>query len=467
VSGANSLRRQLLRRLVAPLAVLMLVGAFAAYHYALKYANLALDTGLYELARAIAQQIRLSGGQGRLDLPRAAVEIIESDSLDRIYYAVTSDRQGQIFGYAGFPPLDAVPPASQEAFHFDAEIAGHEVRVVAMGLLLQASGSRDHIVIQVAETLVRRNALAKEILLAMIVPQGLLLVAAVTVIGLGVSGGLRPLADLAEQIRRRHADDLEPLPTDVPIEVAPLTAALNRLFAELDEAQRAQQRFIADAAHQLRTPLATLQVQAERALRERDPAAGAEAVGSVLSATRRLGHLVHQLLTLARVEPAGATRSFADCDLAALARETTAHWVPAALEAGADLGYAGPASGIAVPGDPLLLRELLNNLVDNALKYARSPQRECHVTVGVEDGASPCLWVEDDGPGIPAEAREYVLERFSRLPGSGAAGSGLGLAIVREIAARHGATVVVDAAAGDAGTRIAVNFAAAGGGSAA
>jgi two-component system sensor histidine kinase TctE len=272
---------------------------------------------------------------------------------------------------------------------------------------------------------------------------------------------------VAEQIRRRHADDLEPLPTDVPLEVVPLTAALNRLFAELDEAQSAQQRFIADAAHQLRTPLATLQVQAERALRERDPAAGTDAVGSVLTATQRLGHLVHQLLTLARVEPAGATRILADCDLAALARETTAHWVPAALEGDTDLGYAGPASGIVVPGDPLLLRELLNNLLDNALKYAHAPSRECHVTVGVEDGASPCLWVEDDGPGIPAEAREYVLERFSRLPGNGAAGSGLGLAIVREIAARHGATVVVGAAAGDAGTRIAVNFAAPDGGSAA
>jgi two-component system sensor histidine kinase TctE len=180
-----------------------------------------------------------------------------------------------------------------------------------------------------------------------------------------------------------------------------------------------------------------------------------------LVAVQRLNHLAHQLLTLARAEPTAATQTLDPCDLAALTRETSAEWVPAALERNIDLGYYGPDRGVMVFGNPMLLRELINNLVDNALKYGRSGRGGGHVTVGLEAAATVVLSVEDNGPGIPPEAREQVMERFVRLPGNAAAGCGLGLSIVREIAARHGAQIAITAGADQVGTRVVVTFAAA------
>jgi len=452
----NSLRRLLLLRLITPLAVLLLIGAYAAYRYALHYANYALDTGLYDQARALANQVERSRGSLYLELPKAAIEMFETDTMDQHYYSVTVPGHGRVFGNAVFPALNRTLAADLRPVSFDTEIEGNDVHVVAIAMLSGEASGNERVLIRVAETLNRRNQLAREMLLTMILPQGLLLVAALLAIAYGVNVGLTPLAQVAGQVRIRHVGDLAPLQSDFPVEVAPLTEALNRLFAELSEAQQAQQRFIADAAHQLRTPLATLQVQAERALREHDPAAGTEAVRHVLVAVQRLSHLVHQLLTLARAEPAAASQTVEECDLATLARQATAEWVPSAIERNIDLGYHGPDRGVAVQGNSMLLHELVGNLVDNALKYGRG---NGHVTVGLEGGAAPTLFVEDDGPGIPPEAREHVMERFVRLPGNSAAGCGLGLSIVREIAARHGARVSIETGSGDVGTRVVVAFA--------
>jgi two-component system sensor histidine kinase TctE len=465
----NSLRRLLLLRLIAPLAVLLLAGAYAAYRYAVHYADYALDTNLYDSARALANQVQMSKGGFFLDLPKQAIEMFETDTMDQHYYAVTVANRGRVFGNAVLPALTVTLTADMQPISYDAEIEGNPVHIVAMAMLSGEANGNERVVIRVAETLVRRNALAREMLLTMILPQGLLLIAALAAIAYGVNAGLRPLAEVAGQIGTRNVGDLSPLRTDVPVEVAPLTEALNRLFAGLDEAQLAQQRFIADAAHQLRTPLATLQVQAERALRERDPAAGAEAVRHVLVAVQRLNHLAHQLLTLARAEPSAASQTLDPCDLAALARETTADWVPAAIERNVDLGYLGQDRGVMVRGNAMLLRELINNLIDNALKYGRSGSRGGHVTVGIDcdgegsegGGDAVVLSVEDNGPGIPAEARGQVMERFVRLPGNAAAGCGLGLSIVREIAARHDAQLAIESGDGGIGTRFVVRFAAA------
>lgn len=457
----SSLRRLLLLRLIAPLAVLLLAGAYGAYRYAVHYADYALDTNLFDSALALANQVKMSKGGYYLDIPKVAIEMFETDTMDQHYYAVTVANRGRLFGNAVFPALTVPLAADMQPISYDSEIEGNPVHIVAMAMLSGEANGNERVVIRVAETLVRRNALAREMLLTMILPQGLVLIAALAAIAYGVTAGLRPLADAAGQIGLRHPGDLSPLSTDVPIEVAPLTEALNRLFANLDEAQAAQRRFIADAAHQLRTPLATLQVQAERALRERDPAAGAEAVRHVLVAVQRLNHLAHQLLTLARAEPAAATQTLDPCDLGALAKEATADWVPAALERNVDLGYFGPDSQAMVYGNPMLLRELINNLVDNALKYGRGRSRGGHVTVGIDAAATVVLSVEDNGPGIPEEAREHVMDRFVRLPGNAAAGCGLGLSIVREIAARHGALVNINAGTDGIGTRVVVTFAAA------
>lgn len=453
----HNLRRQLVMRLLWPLLALFLAGAYVSYFVAAHFANLAYDRWLYDSARALAQQVRLVGGAARLELPKAAIEMFEWDDLDRTYYAVNSRKQGLVFGHITFP-MPPVPVARDlDPTYYDATIEGRPTRVVAIRLSSEnAADNGDEITIQVGETLAKRNVLTREILLALVVPQGLLIAVAVFLIWHGVAGGVRPLSDLARQIEARRPGDLRPVGETVPEEVEPLTRSLNELFRQLEHAHSAQQRFIAQAAHQLRTPLAALQVQAERALREPNPQAHEEALRRVLGATSRLNHLSHQLLTLARAEPeAGADRRLIEVDVAGIAREVASEWVPAALEREIDLGYAGPYGKVMLKGEPLLLRELLGNLIDNALQYG---SKGGHVTVGIIDDQAAGIYVEDDGPGIPAESRAAVMEPFFRLPGSMGQGCGLGLAIVREIASLHNATVTIGEGAAGRGTRVSVAF---------
>jgi two-component system sensor histidine kinase TctE len=282
--------------------------------------------------------------------------------------------------------------------------------------------------------------------------------ATVLIVWFGVKRGLGPLAKLSDEIKARSPGDLRPIPAEgTPEETRPLVSALNGLLDEVSQASRNQQRFLANAAHQLRTPLAGLQAHTELALAKPLPAEVRAELEQVHQATIRTGRLANQLLALARAEP-GARGSAAEVNLKALAEGEADGWVHQALARDVDLGFELEWS--PVQGDAFLLREALANLVHNALEYS---QRGGHVTVrtGRANGHA-FLEVEDDGPGIPSTERERVLERFYRVPGTPGTGSGLGLAIVREIAAGHGATIsITDAMAGSSGTRgcrVAITF---------
>jgi two-component system sensor histidine kinase TctE len=230
----------------------------------------------------------------------------------------------------------------------------------------------------------------------------------------------------------------------VPDEVRPLIESLDNLMKRLDAAHTAQQRFISQAAHQLRTPIAGLSAQVERALLASDIASIKPALTQLQSASRRVNRLVNQLLTLAKAEPGSDPQhDLAPLDLSKLVQETCREWVPEALAKDVDLGFAGEASPIMVLGHELLLTEMLNNLMDNALHYAAHPGGS--ITVRLSSQPCPEVAVEDDGPGIPEAERSRIFERFHRLPGSPAGGCGLGLAIVREIALLHGAEVYAEA----------------------
>jgi two-component system sensor histidine kinase TctE len=244
---------------------------------------------------------------------------------------------------------------------------------------------------------------------------------------------------------------------NAPGEVRSLVGSMNQLLSRLSDALAAQQRFIADAAHQLRTPLAGLRTQTELALRQEDAEEVHRTLRQIDTATARTTHMVNQLLSLARAEP-GANRLYAPqpLDLGALARLTTTEWVPRAIERNIDLGFECKADAAMIEGDAILLKELLGNLLDNAIRYTPAGGQ---VTVEVTAKPNTCvLSVEDNGPGIPAEERERVFERFHRLLGNGADGCGLGLAIVREIALGHGATIELADGAGGKGTRIVLEF---------
>ena len=309
-----------------------------------------------------------------------------------------------------------------------------------------------------AETLVKRKALVQNILITVILPQIVIITFAALLLMYGVRRGLIPLFRLTDAVMRRGHRDLSVIDeVRSPEEVRPLIHAINELMSRLSVVLAAQERFIADAAHQLRTPLAGLSAQVDRALSERHLDGIRPALEYIKASSRQVTRLVNQLLTLARAEPNTSLHDgFGQVDLAGLVRSTTMGWVPMALAQGTDLGYVGPADAVYVEGDPLLLRELLNNLIDNALRYGN---RNGTVTVLLDATPAVALEVEDDGPGIPEPYRKRIFERFYRVPGTASGGCGLGLAIVRQIAEAHKASVSLRQQRTTRGTLFRVEFA--------
>jgi two-component system sensor histidine kinase TctE len=267
-------------------------------------------------------------------------------------------------------------------------------------------------------------------------PQFAVIPLAVLLVWIGLGRGIEPLNRLGRMIRRRLPTDLSPIPTaGVPEEVKPVIYAFNDMMARLEQNLQAQQRFIGDAAHQMRTPLTGLKMQTELALSETDPENMRTLLRQIAESTDRAAHLTSQLLALARAESSHKkTHEIELVDIEAQARQVTLEWVPRAMQKNIDLGFEGTGWPLQVTGNPLLLRELAVNLIDNAVKYTPEGGR---VTVRTRAGEFAVLEVEDDGPGIPDNERELVFERFYRVLGNEAPGSGLGLAIVREIAELH------------------------------
>lgn len=312
--------------------------------------------------------------------------------------------------------------------------------------------------IQVVQPLSARREIAFASALRTLIPLLVIIPLLAAAVWLTVGRAMRPLRGVVDAVERKGASALEPLEeTGLPIEIAPLVAALNRLLRRLEQSIAAQRAFVGDAAHELRTPLAALRLQAQVLVRAADAgerrAAGDEFVASVDRAT----HLVEQLLELARSEPDAATHAFVPVRLDELARDTVAELASAALARGIDLGLGRDhGDGITARGEPQSLRILLRNLVDNALRY--TPPGGCVDVTAVRHDGSPVLSVLDTGPGIAPAERDRVFNRFYRLPGSAEGGSGLGLAIVRRIADLHGAQVRLEAGEGGIGLKASVEF---------
>jgi two-component system sensor histidine kinase TctE len=447
VRGMTSIRRRLLLFLVSSL-VLMVAGAgLVSYRVALRSANNAYDRSLLDPALDIAENLRVDAKGAHVDLPRQALDALVYDQVDRVIFQVRSPANVIIDGIADLPaPPDLGP--GQQAF-FDGVNGGEKIRIAARRT---ASGY----VVQVGETLHKRNRLVGEILAAELVPTLLFAVAAIALATLGVARGLQPLARLRSELLERAPHDLRPLSASAaPVEIAPVVDAFNGLLEQVREASTMRQRFLATAAHQLRTPLAGLQMHLELLLRRGLPAEVRDEVERIHRASVRASRLANQLLALAKVESAaGANRKFERIDLLATAAAAADPWVAEARDRDIDLGFSLDAA--EVEGDSLLLGELVDNLLDNALRYTPAGGAVT-VHTGCRDGV-PFLCVEDTGPGIPAQERGKVLERFYRIAGTPGEGSGLGLAIVREVVERHQGTLEIDAPDGRGGARFCVRF---------
>jgi two-component system sensor histidine kinase TctE len=451
------LRTKLLSRLLPPVLLVILAASFFAYRLSLTLASDAYDAALFDSARSLAQQIQVVRGRApQLTLPRVAEEILLSDPYDRIFYRVTDAHGATLAGDARVPlPADA-PTGAQPVRFYDARVGDDKVRASAYGLF---AGGTDLVgTVVFAETLVKRTRLSERVLATVVVPLLLVTLVVAGLVWYGVRSGLSPLDRLASTLAKRGWGDLRTVGSDgVPGEVRPLVESLDNLMIRLDASHSAQQRFISEAAHQLRTPLAGLSAQVERALRAQDVEALKPALEQLQRSSRRVTRLVNQLLVLARAEPGGdPQRELAPTELSRIVQDTCREWVPEALAAGVDFGFAGDGGPVRIVGHEVLLGEMLNNLIDNALRYGA--RRGQSVTVRLVREPRVEIAVEDEGPGIPEEERERVFERFHRLAGSPPGGAGLGLAIVREIARLHHADVLVEAGPGGRGATFRVIF---------
>ena len=446
--AARSLRAHLLRMLLPPIAALLGLGAVIAYYPSMEPATEAYDQSLVDIGIALGSHIRAADLGFRLELPPAVEQVLRADRYDQIYYRVGGPAGEPIAGDLDLPP--PVEP-TQALQYYDTKYRDRKVRAVSMPA--QCGNATCSVI--VAETTVKRTRMAREILLSNVLPEALIALATVLIVWFGVKRGLVPLARLSEEIKERSPLDLHALDASkAPEETQPLIAALNGLLGELAAANRSQQRFLANAAHQLRTPLAGLQAHTELALSLPMPKACRTQVEQVHEATIRTVRLAHQLLTLARAEPGGHAGPPSQVDLKMMVEGVADEWVHRALQRDLDLGFdLQPAR---VHGDEFLLREAFANLLHNAIEY--SP-RGARITVRTGTrGGKPFLEVDDEGQGIPPSERDRVLDRFYRVPGTSGTGSGLGLAIVREIASGHGASIAIGDGSGARGTRVALTF---------
>lgn len=458
--------------MLAPLLLLWPMSVMLTWFVAQGIANRPYDRALVEMVEALGQQVRVQTdelGQRATDfmLPASAAELLRTDETDDIYYQVLGLRGEFLSGAADLPvpepgfegtpaprASDSGRPTPGGVRFRDDVIQNEPVRVAWLWVRPSGAGTDGSAaLVQVAETLGKRSRLATEIIKGVILPQFVILPLAVALVWLALSRGIAPLNEMQQRIRSRESHDLSPIDErEAPEEVAPFVRAINDLLARLDQSIGTQKRFLADAAHQLKTPLAGLRTQAELAQREidageRDPQALKRSLRQIALSSQRAANMVNQLLALARAERNGVSLPHEPLALSRLAIETVRDFVPRALDKRIDLGYEGPQPGEAalqVGGNRILLRELIRNLVDNALNYTPDGGT---VTVRVTDdpfGQVVALQVEDTGPGIAPAEREQVFQPFYRTLGTDADGSGLGLAIVREIAEQHRVTISID-----------------------
>jgi two-component system sensor histidine kinase TctE len=455
IKNQKSLRHALIVRMLSmmlPLFILLWVIAYFSSQY---FINETFDRSLMRRTYALADRVVVVRGQVRVDIPVAAREILAFDQEDLLFHRVLDPQSRVIEGELDMPPLPGktgIRPG--QLIIYDGVKDGDNVRVAAYALSLRGTSAKGTVLVQVGETLSHRLAMAKRATLAIVIPMLLMTLTAAVAIAYGVGRGLLPLSELRNRLTARKAFDLSPVPLEgTPAELRPFLDEINSLLQRLSEAVEAQSRFVADAAHQLRTPIAGIRAQAEAALSSAQHDDAQNALARIAQSTQTMGDLVQKLLILARVDAAENTLVLSRLDGAETVRTVAREWVPQALAKGVEIAFEAEDGDAPVMGDALLLREMLANLIDNALRYGGT-----RITLTVRNSEQGVTWsVVDNGPGIPESQRDKVFAPFHRLSG-GVDGAGLGLTIVRRIAHLHGAVVSLEAGEGGAGLAASVRF---------
>lgn len=436
---SHSLRGRLLWFLLAAISIAALAQASIAYRTALSDADQIFDYHMQQMALSLRSGAPLSSIEARESAEA------EAESNDLMVQVWTPD------GVQVFRTYSRAQLPQRAVLGFsNVKANGTTYRIFSVQTRNQT--------VQVAQDMAVRRKIAGNLALHTVAPIAVMMPILMLVVWWVVSGSLAPVARVRRQVAARQADDLSPVSeTELPDEVLPLVQELNLLFGRVKKAFDAQQHFVADAAHELRTPLAALKLQAQSLERADTPEARSLAVARLTAGIERATRLVEQLLVLARQEASAADGAKSGhVALADLARRTLGDMASAAQAKGVDLGLER-ADDAAVEGQPDALAILMRNLVDNAIKYTPAGGK-VDVEVRASDGGA-VLTVEDSGPGIPDDERERVFDRFYRIAGSEAGGSGIGMAIVKAIADRHGARLVLGTSEKLGGLRVRVEFA--------
>lgn len=423
------------------------------YYSGLYFINAAFDRSLIRRTYALADRVEVQRGKVEIDLPVAARELLAFDREDLLAYSITDPKDKVIEGMPDMPPLPLNKKLlTNQVVLYEGTKEGEKVRVAAFALSLKGTSAKGHVLIRVSETLTHRMALARRATLAIIVPTLLMIMAAAAAIAYGVGRGLEPVRRLRDQIIARSALDLSPIPlSGTPAELRPFLNEINSLLLRLAEAIEAQSRFVADAAHQLRTPIAGIRAQAEAALTHTQQ--DTHALQRIAFAATGMGNLVQKLLMLARVDAAQHTLHLSRVDSAEVIQEISREWAPNLLAKGVEISFCAAQEAAWISGDVQLLREMLSNLIDNAQRYGAT-----QIMLGVQCTTQKIIWrVMDNGPGIPEHQREEVFAPFHRLSDS-IDGAGIGLTIVARIAHLHSAQVQLMSAEQGTGLTVRIEF---------
>ncbi len=446
-----SLRGKLLRWLVIPLMLVNLAGATAIYWLAWLPAQTALDQSLADAAWALVPHVQEAGNSVELQLTQQAEQVLRVDHFDEIFFVVRDIHGKTIAGDLDFPKLRA-PESINTWVAYLSNMRGEEIRAISLRTVVGG----ETVLIGVAETRVKRLQFKLRILLSLVVLELLLLLMIPAVVWVALNKGLLSLGELQQNLELRKTDDLSEVPlTKAPREVVPFIRAINVLLARVQDSARAKQDFLANAAHQLRTPLAGFKAQLEwlQAHHQDDPDT-AQSTALMMVSTERMVRQANQLLALARSEPGDFERNRLErLSLDELVSESVQNFVDQAAKKTIDIGF--DLRPTYVNGDRFLLKDLIDNLVDNAIRY--SPEGSAVTVSCVQDYGYGLLTVEDDGPGIPDTEKEKIFNRFYRLDQS-QPGSGLGLAIVRDIVKDHDALIEVRSGANGRGTVFTIRF---------
>lgn len=454
----RSLRGELLVWLGLPLLLLWGLSVYTHYQSALHAANQAYDRALLASARTVAERLEVRNGHLEVDVPWVVLDSFERNMNDRLFYQVISPEGKTLSGYSDLPPI---PPTSVMSdaypalvYFYNARYKQQRIRVAALWQPVSEEGFEGMALVLVAETVNSRQAFADGILRTALLSQSLLVLMTLLLAGLMLRRVLRPLRRLSRIMLRRDFGELTPLPSLLPwSELQPLIVAFNRYLERLRGLLARQERFSADAAHQLRTPLTILKTQVGLALSSNQPEQWQESLQGMRHTLDDTILLTDRLLQLARIKARhGEDKPVERVDLAAVVRDACFICYPAARNKEIDLGYEGDEQCLVL-GDPLLLAELCANLLDNAIKY--SPAQGT-VTARVRNNE---VEIEDSGPGIAEAEQRQALQPFQRLENSSQhPGAGIGLALVNDICAWHGAQMSLGRSATLGGLRVRVRF---------